>query len=354
MKNTGRHAFRSTKPSKILACGSFRNFHQFGSWRSRRTRGSHRLTHLDALRTPILSYSLPSFDTDEKYHQQIQDHALPDRDLLTDAENVYATFAEYLPRLGIKRSEGSPWFGEPLLKLPGLETRLIRVTIPNLLLNSVNSLVAIWAKKSQGELEGRQKAWDDNHHKSSYLKKYPERPSTVSTKNAFDSARMLRSCRSLSALTSLLSIIDQKWTTAEIERVCQNSSTGQMKVDCWQHEHYPTLVKSPKFPKIRDILRKHSGEKTLILSDFPEFLMTAERVSQNSSCIALHEDGFYYSLSLLLHGRCFLIALANYFYVDHSRNFITSPHAAHVFWGQASFCRTRVYGNHRSWNRQAI
>ena len=236
-----------------------------------------------------------SKDSDHKFHRicpealmamknvikKYKSTSSPDSQLKLEAESVFETFAMFLPKLGIKRGENSLWFGDPLIKLPKLITRSIKVTIPDPMLTAVNSLVVPWAESTQKQLEIEQESWDKNQHNPSFLAKYPDRPKTIDSKKAFDNARMLRTCSSLPALASLHNTIkDQKWTTAEIERVCQQSSTGQMNNNCWLYQHYPTLVKeNPKIAAISNILSHHRKEKVLIFSDFPEFLMTTMRVS---------------------------------------------------------------------------
>ena len=75
---------------------------------------------------------------------------------LAQAEEVFETFREFQPRLGLKTGERALWFRQSLISLPGITTKFVLVTIPNEMLKIVNSLITQWAEEAQSELRKRQ------------------------------------------------------------------------------------------------------------------------------------------------------------------------------------------------------
>lgn len=189
-------------------------------------------------------------------------------------------FADILPHFLIRRHENSSWFGYPLVKLNAIHRFRHETRFPAAYESAFAAIADNWQKVVLKKLKEQQDNWDSNQHHAWFLRKNPQRPTSVSSSAAFTAARLLRLCSCLPNLAVSSHTHDQKYTNSEIEASCMDKTSGRMVKGCVLDLDYPILRNtSPKLDNIARILKKHKGANALIMSSFTEMTLVVERVS---------------------------------------------------------------------------
>lgn len=101
------------------------------------------------------------------------------------ASEAVQTFESLIPKVMIRRHNQSRWFGDRLVDLPKLWRKSAKASFPEEHRASLKTMVAGWQERVNEQLQRMQQSCDEQKHEPAYLRKYPERPTTLKARQVF-------------------------------------------------------------------------------------------------------------------------------------------------------------------------